>query len=98
LVAPRGTGKRGLTMLVTFGEHEGKSSEVVLVKHASYVKWDGTNRGRGAGADVVGLISERTRQRANLERHLHGVVDRSVPKSSKNRGSLAQISGDQDLN
>jgi hypothetical protein len=26
-------------MLVTFGEHEGKSSEVVLLKHASYVKW-----------------------------------------------------------
>src|SRR6266702_7311084 len=39
----------------------------------------GTNRGRGAGADVVGLISERTRQRAALERHLHRVGDRRVP-------------------
>src|SRR5437870_4744839 len=40
----------------------------------------GTNRGRGSGADVVGLISERTRQRAALERHLHRVVNRRVPR------------------
>jgi len=44
----------------------------------------GTNRGRGAGADVVGLISERARQRADLERHLHRVVDRNL------FGSLAE--------
>ena len=50
----------------------------------------GTNRGRGTGADVVGLISEHARQRADLERHLHRVVDRRVPRSAlaKQNGSI----------
>src|SRR5205814_3916951 len=50
----------------------------------------GTNRGRGAGADVIGLISERARQRADLERHLHRVVDRRVPRRAlaKRDGSI----------
>src|SRR5215471_8812089 len=47
---------------------------------AGAVREGGTNRGRGAGADVVGLISERARQRADLERQLHRVVDRRVPR------------------
>jgi len=40
----------------------------------------GTNRGRGAGADVVGLISKHARQRADLQRHLHRGIDRRVPR------------------
>jgi hypothetical protein len=42
---------------------------------AGETRENGTNRGRSAGTDVVGLISERTRQRADLERHPHRVID-----------------------
>lgn len=49
----------------------------------------GPSRCPGADADGVGLIGESARQRANLKRHLHRVVDCRVPRlplSNRDRG------------